>query len=437
MSILGHSSLVIQRQLEMMNVIIGFEQANRYIIMDGGGKTLGYMAEQDHGMGQSMARQLFRTHRSFTTHIFDKQQREVLRIHRPFSYINSRIKIYDPVPPGGFAVTETQAATTPVVAQEPAAMSTSIMDHSVDAALTAPQTSLLKLEDMRIIGESQQQWAAFRRKYNLFSYRPVRPTPSSKADPKLLESGQKPTSDSTAVTEAKTSDVAIEKGMSQFAHIDEPLLSWDFTLRAEDNNTLGSVNRNFSGFAREIFTDTGVYALRMDSAAEHASDVQQDQAPHSAKRVVPMSLDARAVMLATAVSIDFDYFSKSSSNGMMPMPMFFPMPWGGGGGASTGTDTGAAGAAGAAGAGAMDGGASQGMFGDDIDEQQPFADDGFVEDDDHWDDFFGKSRDDGSSGSSSGGSGSGGGDVDGGSGGGDGGGGGGGGDGGSFLEAFL
>jgi hypothetical protein len=30
---------------------------------------------------------------------------------------------------------------------------------------------------------------------------------------------------------------------------------------------IGSVNRSFAGFGREIFIDTGVYALRMDAAS--------------------------------------------------------------------------------------------------------------------------------------------------------------------------
>ena len=110
LAILGNSSLLIQRQLEMMNVMLGFEQANRYIIMDGQGQTLGYIAEQDHGIGRTMARQLLRTHRSFTTHIFDAKEREILRIHRPFTYINSRIRVYDPIPEGGYENTETSTA---------------------------------------------------------------------------------------------------------------------------------------------------------------------------------------------------------------------------------------------------------------------------------------------------------------------------------------
>ena len=81
-SILANSAIVVQRQIEMMNVMIGFEQANRYIIMDGHGNHIGYMAERESGMGSTMARQFFKTHRSFTTHVFDRNEREVLRVSR-------------------------------------------------------------------------------------------------------------------------------------------------------------------------------------------------------------------------------------------------------------------------------------------------------------------------------------------------------------------
>lgn len=79
-SILAQSGLVVQRQLEMMNVFLGFEQANKYVIMDPRGNHVGYMAEHDGGIGKTMARQWFTTHRAFETHVFDKSQKEVLRV---------------------------------------------------------------------------------------------------------------------------------------------------------------------------------------------------------------------------------------------------------------------------------------------------------------------------------------------------------------------
>lgn len=78
--ILANSAIVVQRKLELMNVLVGFEQANQYTIMDPHGNHLGYIAERDLGTGSMVARQMFSTHRSFTAHVFDKHGKEVLRV---------------------------------------------------------------------------------------------------------------------------------------------------------------------------------------------------------------------------------------------------------------------------------------------------------------------------------------------------------------------
>ena len=79
MSILANSTIVVQRQLEMMNVMLGFEQANKYAIMDGAGNHIGYLAEPD---GNMLKRQLFKTHRGFTVHVFDRprESRDAVQI---------------------------------------------------------------------------------------------------------------------------------------------------------------------------------------------------------------------------------------------------------------------------------------------------------------------------------------------------------------------
>ncbi|KAJ8610122.1 hypothetical protein MRB53_038729 [Persea americana] len=301
MAILGNSSLVIQRQIEMMNIIIGVEQANKYIIMDGQGNTLGYMAERDHGIGSAIVRQAARTHRSFTTHIFDLEMKEVLRIHRPFAYISSRIRIYDPIPAEGYDPTNT------------------------DSVPPETQISPLDLSEMQIIGECQQRWSAVKRKYELYHFR-KNESASLLAAPATITSEGSP-SNSTALTESNASDKAIESRMEQFAKIDEMMLSWDFTVKEEDGKVIASINRNFSGFAREIFTDTGVYVLRMDSAAQ-MSALETAEGKEIARYEIPaLTLDQRAVMIATAVSVDFDFFSRHSHSGPGMMPMF--IPWGG------------------------------------------------------------------------------------------------------------
>jgi hypothetical protein len=341
MKLLDNSAIVVQRQLEMMNVLLGFEQANRYVLMDPHGNHIGYLAEQDHGLGTAVARQMFRTHRSFTTHVFDREEKEVLRFYRPFSWINSRIRVYDAVGKDGGAYSHSVA----------------LQGTSAQSAVsqTSASVSTLPLSEMRIIGAAEQEWAMLRRKYNLFLARILDDTPAAPGT-RQIASGDLPLSNSKALQVIEGDQR--EPGMMQFARVDEPFLSWDFSLMSEDGRQIGSVNRNFAGFARELFTDPGVYALRMDAAG---LTVDPSQTPsQNGEQLVPfdenhpgMTLDQRAVMLATAVSIDFDYFSRHSHGHGLPImwPMWFPGSGAGtaGGGAAAG-EAGTAGAAGAAGA---------------------------------------------------------------------------------------
>jgi len=348
--ILENSAIVVQRELEMMNIMLGFEQANKYVIMDPQGNHLGYMAEQEFGMGNMMARQWFRTHRSFTTHVFDRSMKEVLRFHRPFSLVSSRIRIYDPLE----VATMPLSSSTAIEKTPPGTLSTNVSDLPT-------QISHLSLSDMRIIGEAQQQWAPLRRKYNLFLYRPFDSHDTSSTS-HILPPDLRSESSAQQLQLTPVTSQSPEGGYDQFAYVDEPFLSWDFSLLSSDNKLIGSVNRNFAGIGREIFTDTGVYALRMDAAglseepghliSKTGQTNPSAYADSSEGRA--MSLDHRAVMLATAVSVDFDYFSRSRSG----MGGFMPL-WFGGGGEAAGA--GAAGeaaggvAAGEAGAGAVGG----------------------------------------------------------------------------------
>lgn len=191
--------------------------------------------------------------------------------------------------------------------------------------------SPIPLNAMRIIGEAQSEWAPLRRKYNLFlSHDPSESSPS--------------------------------EDFTQFAAIDEQFLSWDFSFKDANDALIGSVNRSFAGWGRELFTDMGTYALRMDSAglAAAAEDNGKDNMTTQANRRAyadavgasesekGMTLDQRAVMLATAVTVDFDYFSRHSRQGG---GMWLPI-WMGGGGEAAG------GAAGAEAGGAVVGGAA-------------------------------------------------------------------------------
>ncbi|ODO06850.1 hypothetical protein I350_04210 [Cryptococcus amylolentus CBS 6273] len=250
--VLGHESLVVVRQLEMLNVFMGFEQANRYALHSPDGQLVGL---QEQGYLSAISRQMLRTHRPFRSVIMDRTGKPVLWIRRPFAFINSRIFV-----------------------------------HSSEAAAA----------DSTLVGETQQSWHPWRRRYNLFQTR---------------EHGET---------------------FRQFAKIDSGFLAWDFWLKDRGGRLVASINRNFRGLGRELFTDTGQYVIRFDSAG-----TELDLAPGSnvnlqgQSLILPQSseggltLDQRAMALATAVSIDFDFFSRHSGSGGMGFPLFF---WGGGDG---------------------------------------------------------------------------------------------------------
>ena len=236
---------------------------------------------------------------------------------------------------------------------------------TADVSQNSMQVSPLALSEMRLIGEAQQYWHAWRRKYNLFLHRPAPEEPAP--DTLRLAPADLALSNSKQLQVSTNSSDSADGQFDQFAYVDEPLLSWDFSLLSVDSKLIGSVNRNFAGFGREIFTDTGVYALRMDAAGlaaepRHLISKSGHKNP-SAYEETPtagMSLDQRAVMLATAVSVDFDYFSRQRSGALGGfMPLWFPMGGEVAGGAAAGeAEAGVAGAVGGVARGA--GGAGEG-----------------------------------------------------------------------------
>jgi len=213
-SLMTQPSFVIGRQVEMLNIFMGYEQANKYSISNINGETIGYIMEEAGSIGNAFKRQLFGKHRPLTATILDREGVPQLIFKRPFYFISSSLEVYK-------------------------------LDNGNEVFL----------------GSVSQRWHPFRRKYDLF------------------------------------------EGNEQFAEIDMPLLSWDFNITDEKKKTLALVNKNFTGIAREIFTDTSQYLV----------DLPADTNLTAAKK---------SIVIGCAVSIDCDYFSKLSG-GPGLFPFFF------------------------------------------------------------------------------------------------------------------
>jgi hypothetical protein len=116
----------------MMNIFLGYEQANRYQLLSPDGEALGFLLESEGSITSTMSRQLLRNHRPFKALVLAPDGSPLLRVHRGLTWINSTTRIFA-LPPN-----------------------------------TAPGTGEEVGEGERLIGEVKQVWHAWRRRYELF-----------------------------------------------------------------------------------------------------------------------------------------------------------------------------------------------------------------------------------------------------------------------------
>ncbi|KAK1415078.1 hypothetical protein QVD17_30849 [Tagetes erecta] len=87
--LLSRSNLLITRDIEWANLTLGFEQENRYAIVDVSNPQVpaGFIREESN----VIVRQLLRTRRPFVATITDAYGNELFRVRRPFWWITSSI----------------------------------------------------------------------------------------------------------------------------------------------------------------------------------------------------------------------------------------------------------------------------------------------------------------------------------------------------------
>ncbi|CAN1160196.1 Altered inheritance rate of mitochondria protein 25 [Linum perenne] len=87
--LLARSNLLITRDIEWANLVLGFEQENRYAVLDvcHPQAPVGFIREQSN----MLARQFLRTRRPFVALITDAMGNELFRVRRPYWWITSSI----------------------------------------------------------------------------------------------------------------------------------------------------------------------------------------------------------------------------------------------------------------------------------------------------------------------------------------------------------
>ncbi|KAI8608287.1 Scramblase-domain-containing protein, partial [Chytriomyces sp. MP71] len=94
--VLQHAGFMVGRQLEMMNVLVGYEQANKYSVTDQQGRNVAFIAEEETSFLGTVVRQILGTRRSFKAAVLDVQGNVVLKVERPIKwFLNSHLAITD------------------------------------------------------------------------------------------------------------------------------------------------------------------------------------------------------------------------------------------------------------------------------------------------------------------------------------------------------
>lgn len=91
--LLSNDTLTVTRQIEMLNIFLGYEQANRYAIVNEQGETVGFIAEQERSFLWTLGRQIMRTNRPVRALVMDTSGFPLLWVRRPFQFINSRMYV--------------------------------------------------------------------------------------------------------------------------------------------------------------------------------------------------------------------------------------------------------------------------------------------------------------------------------------------------------
>ncbi|EGF76983.1 hypothetical protein BATDEDRAFT_28058 [Batrachochytrium dendrobatidis JAM81] len=93
-SILACSTLVVDRELGLVNMMIGIEQENQYSIKDSVGNDIGSIVEKSFSVKDRIVKQILRTQSPFKADVLNSYGDVVLKIERPTKWLlNSTITV--------------------------------------------------------------------------------------------------------------------------------------------------------------------------------------------------------------------------------------------------------------------------------------------------------------------------------------------------------
>ncbi|GMH43421.1 hypothetical protein BSKO_11343 [Bryopsis sp. KO-2023] len=298
-SVVNHPALIITRAIEWGTVLLGFEQANKYTVLDQDGNPVALIAEDITGIGNAVGRQLLKTRRSLTATVFSADGSQIIfRIRRPMYLISSTMYVED--------------------------------------------------GEGEVIGSIHQRWHLYRRNYDMYL-----------GNKQFAEIGgnflawEFELKDSTGGTLALIDRNFQGFGKELFTDAGKYVIHFGQppeVAAKQVTETLAARTKN-----PDLPAVTPVGKLR--TGVEVIPTFTGNQLVVAR----PLQLSERMLALACAMTIDFDYFSQHShSGGFFAPPIFLPIGGMGGGDEAAGAAAGATAAEGAPGAEGAEGSSFEG-----------------------------------------------------------------------------
>ena len=90
-----NNQLFIHQKKEWVEIFTGLETKNQYEILGSDGKVAGHLAEIGSGLLHLLARLILKAHRSLELIVWNAEQKQILKIKRPFYWFFSDMTVSD------------------------------------------------------------------------------------------------------------------------------------------------------------------------------------------------------------------------------------------------------------------------------------------------------------------------------------------------------